>query len=1180
MNESSPPTDDPNESILAHFVQDLEETADLEEVVRKYQAAHPHLADQFRGLAGTRRRFEDIVDGRDRGEEPPPYLGGFHLVRRIGRGGMGEVFEAVEERLRRRVAVKIVHRQRLSPMHRVRFLREQLVLAKLHQTHIVPIFAAGEEGTLQYFAMPYIEGAALHHALEVARQHDTPWPDGKTPDLSTLARMVSTSNGQGAPATTTDSGAATVPARGDSLPPRETLSLGYFRSVATVMADVADALQHAHGAGIIHRDVKPSNIMISRDEKCWIIDFGLAGYRKNRNGGSPDQEELTTGPTAVTGVMGTPQYMAPEQWTEPQEVDARADVWGLGATLYELLTLQPAFQGASDVEVQNKVLSSSPEPPRRQVHGLPRDLESICLKSLEKDPGQRYQTARELADDLRRWLRDEPPSVARFKRWRHLGTWVRHNKGWTAAIGVLLLAFFTLLLGWGVFEKAEAESAHREALLHEETAQAARGEAQAARREALVLQLQQTRLAERRIGWSKVVLEQAWQAATIRIDDNVRNQAIAALAGTDARLEKEMPHGASALAWDGKGEKLLIGAPRKGKASLWKRGSDEEVPFETGGQGPVAFRADGTPVQLLAYPKDRWWAGLWDMRKRQCIRTFPIPPGGKAELPNARYPVLLSMTPDGTHVASATAEVDGKGNLVRGHLAAWEAGTGKVLVKSEAKATALALSPNGALLAIGDEDGEIRLWSLADGKELRPLSSGRTEISALAFGRNAHCSESGENGGPAARWLLASGGAGGIVTIWDLRTRQVKTRCHGSCWDIQTVAFSPDGMTLASAGHSASELWDTATGRLLLVGWGMDWATDIAFSPDGQRLAVCSDHHAPGQSHVKVYELESGRGMQSLRGLVGSIARVRFSRDGRWVAALSNNWEAAIWDTGNNRLLHVLNAPKGMFADNADLCFSPDGSRFAFVSGKQAKMWEVSSGRELGSWDLFLGLTDRLAFRSRDELVAFRMETASGRPPLGRVSRVCRIRHLTLPNRIKLLPEIMHFDSHVFSAAISPDGSHVVAAGLARAKDRSVRIYDGNTGKEVGTLPVNETGGPPFVRLDETGKMLSYGLIDGDQTALVDFPSGKMKGIIPSHWTLGPGANYWVGGLPADQPGWILVRRRDDRRLFTFGIDSSVSAGAFSAEGERLVWGHTDGSVVVCDIPAVQRRLAGIGLGW
>jgi hypothetical protein len=220
-------------------------------------------------------------------------------------------------------------------------------------------------------------------------------------------------------------------------------------------------------------------------------------------------------------------------------------------------------------------------------------------------------------------------------------------------------------------------------------------------------------------------------------------------------------------------------------------------------------------------------------------------------------------------------------------------------------------------------------------------------------------------------------------------------------------------------------------------------------------------------------------------------------------------------------------------------------------------------------------------------LVLFRMETGDGLPPVGEVSwrehpRVCRIRRLSCPNKLDVVAEIEDFNKRVFDAVISPDGSTIVAAGLGGpdGKHRQVRMYDGTYGKEVRPLPVNRTVGEIGLRLDPTGKILAYQTENGDQVTLVDVPSGKVTGVLPYWlWSLSPGANCWVSGYPP--PGVTLARRQDGKRLLAVDIDGGGSCvGPFSADGTRWTWGHADGSVTVCDIPAVQRRLAAIGLGW
>jgi serine/threonine protein kinase len=888
-------TPDAEDAILGQFVRELESTADREALVRRYAEQYPALAGEFQPLAALNRMMQ-----QPQAEAPalPPRLGEFRILRKIAQGGMGEVYEAEQERLRRRVAVKVIRHGRISGQARARFLREQMVLARLHQTHIVPIHTAGEEGPLQYFAMPFIEGAPLHHVVRTAFARETAGRHSKTPTLGELASL------------TADSGADVEP---DAQPSEAeagplTLSPEYFRSVAQVMVDAAEALHHAHGAQILHRDLKPSNVMVDTAGQCWIIDFGLAGYLT----AAEDDGRRDLEPATDTGVLGTPQYMAPEQFQG--RADVRSDVWGLGVTLYELLTLRPAFAGRTEGEIRDRILQAEPPSPCQRVRNLPVDLAAVCRKALRKEPTQRYQTAQEFAEDLRRWLRYEPVRARPSHLLRRVALWCRRNRGWSTALAISFVALIGLM-GAGLLSAEER--------------------ARNQQREARLLELQQLRLGRRVAGWS----DQAWglvrEVVRLRKGDDIRDQVVAMLDGLDGRRTKQFRHGASALAWDAAGKRLLMGAAKKGTAGLWEEARDEVIRFEHTGEGPVAFQADGTPVQLVADPKNRWSVALWDMDKGRPLGSFLIPPGSKAEAATALNPVLLAMTGDGRFVAAATFEEGKDGRAVRGHFAAWEAGTGRLLAKAEAKVTALGLSPDGRLLAAADEDGRIRLWSLAEGKELEPLHSGRLAVHALAFGRNPHRPETRSDDSPTAAWLLASGEEGGTVVVWDLRTRRVKSRCHSAAWDVSAVAFSPDGTTLASAGRG-SNLWDVATGRLLLTDWGLDEGTSVEFSADGRRLAVSSDHPVPGNSDVAVYELRLEPELQTLRGLVGCIARIRFSSDNRWVAALSFNWQVALWDSRTRHLLHVFEVPKGLFADNADFCFSPDGSRLAFVTGRQA----------------------------------------------------------------------------------------------------------------------------------------------------------------------------------------------------------------------------------------------------
>lgn len=323
---------------------------------------------------------------------------------------MGVIYEAVQEPLGRRVAVKVIRRKQISPTARERFLREQKVLARLHQSHIVPIFAAGSEGSRQYFAMPYVQGVPLNRLVGAALEQASTPSSSKTPPLSDLAQAELDRRVSARPSAELDKDTSDAVSQADTNRTEEraasvraesavrlALSDTYFRSVARVIADAAEAVQHAHDAGILHRDLKPSNLMVDTRGHCWIIDFGLAGFvggKESTTAPNAERQQFAE-PPAMSEVMGTLQYMAPEQYD--QRADHRTDVWGLGVTLYELLSLRRAFDGDSRRSLKSSICSRPPTDPRQLVSGVPDDLAKICDKAMKIEPARRYQAADDLS---------------------------------------------------------------------------------------------------------------------------------------------------------------------------------------------------------------------------------------------------------------------------------------------------------------------------------------------------------------------------------------------------------------------------------------------------------------------------------------------------------------------------------------------------------------------------------------------------------------------------------------------------------------------------------------------------------------------------------------------------------------------------------------------------------------
>jgi serine/threonine protein kinase len=435
-----PPTDDDSLAGLVGRIAD-------EFVEKLERGEHPQIEDYVRGHPPTiaealRCALTDVLLIRQPdlapSTEPPPVLGDFKIKRQVGRGGMGVVYEAEQLSLGRRVALKVLPAVVTRGSQGLRFIYEARLAARLHHTNIVPVFASGVDSGFYFYAMQFIDGPTLAQVVRELRRF----------------RRVDTA------AVTADSTPPTTPAEHEPAPDLEvdgalnetptpwvsTLTTNhashrgeYYRTVARLGIEAAEGLAHAHEFHIVHRDMKPGNMMVDERGHVWITDFGLAHHK--------GQAELTK-----TGdIIGTPAYMSPEQASGQRGVlDHRTDIYSLGATLYELLALKPPF-GGSTPEILRQIERDEPLTPRRADRAIPVELETIVLKAMEKDPEDRFATARELADDLRRFLenkpiRAKPPTLLqRAKKWAR-----RHRTPLRVAGALTLLSLigFTALLAW------------------------------------------------------------------------------------------------------------------------------------------------------------------------------------------------------------------------------------------------------------------------------------------------------------------------------------------------------------------------------------------------------------------------------------------------------------------------------------------------------------------------------------------------------------------------------------------------------------------------------------------------------------------------------------------------------------------------------------------------------------
>jgi serine/threonine protein kinase len=454
--------------------------------IEQYEAQHPQLAQEIRDLFPALLLMDNLGDGslgatpsaagrsatRDfpRSNEPAPErLGDYTILREIGRGGMGVVYEAEQGSLGRRVALKVLPAHALAnPTQLRRFEREARAAGRLHHTNIVPVFGVGVEGSSHYYVMQYIQGQPLNEVLSELRRlrrgasnnsPDRVLEPQLTPTVSDVARSLWQGNfappdpalgidpestvGAPPPQRKPTSPASGSTSESSNNPPDSNALVRsaspahsgsrYARTVANLGIQAAGALDYAAQQGVLHRDVKPSNLLLDVRGTLWVTDFGLAKLA--------DQEDLTH-----TGdLLGTLRYMAPERFRG--KGDARSDVYGLGLTLYELLALRPAYEETDRSRLIDLMNRAEPTPLTKLDPSIPRDLATVIHKAVARDPSDRYQTAGELADDLQKFLDDRPIRARRLGFTGVAWRWARRNKTVASLLATVATMLVVLAVG-------------------------------------------------------------------------------------------------------------------------------------------------------------------------------------------------------------------------------------------------------------------------------------------------------------------------------------------------------------------------------------------------------------------------------------------------------------------------------------------------------------------------------------------------------------------------------------------------------------------------------------------------------------------------------------------------------------------------------------------------------------
>lgn len=962
---------------------------------------------------------------------------GYEIVGELGRGGMGVVYKARQTSLNRFVALKMI----LSGAHagtqqRERFRREGEAAAHLKHPNIVQVYEVGEHERHPYCALEYVEGRPLNDVIR-----------------------------EGVP------------------PPAWS---------AAIIEELARAVDYAHRRGIVHRDLKPGNILLENvDSRQQTVDssptttvlptpnranstvyrlLSTVYFPKITDFGLAKRLDEKDSHTRTGDILGTPSYMAPEQAAgKSKEIGPPADIYALGAILYELLSGVPPFEGQSTWDIVTKVLNQDPMPPSRRNAQAPRDLETICLKCLHKEPAKRYETGLALAEDLHRYLNGEPIEARPVGQLERGVMWVRRRPGISVLLGTSAALLLALLIGGWVAALKQAHSnyaleqvnrANHQALVRLNITQGLHyvededliGSLVWFAR-ALALERDDSRESTHRIRLASVLrqcprLEQLWfhDASVTHISfspdahwvltssDDHTVRVWDALTGAP-RFEP-LRHDQAVLhaAFNRDGSRIVTGSADK-TAAIWDALTGRRIVTLAGHEKPVrdaGFSPDGARVVTASADGT---ARLWDAASGAVIGT---------PLVHASPVVRASFHPDSARVL--TCSEDGSARIWR-----IENGTANLerRIKHDGPVHDAIFSPDGSQVATCSEDGSARLWDTATGKPTAAPLRHHGSVLQVAFRPDGK--------------RLATASADLTARVWDCKTGAALAPVLRHYSAVSSVAFSADGMRIVTGSDdNTCRLWDAENGRPItppLLHNGE--VGQVCFSPDGMRIATAAEDTTariyelePGETAIPtlqhagpvlqasfdstgarvltasddgiahIWDAASGKRVAELRGHQGAVLDASFSSDGRHILTAGADMTARVWDAANFQMLRILSGHGGPVRTAA---FSPDGSRILTTSDDgTARIWDRVSGNVLV--DLGMG-------SNRERVVHAVFSPDGVRIATGSADGTVGIRDSVSGKQVgqcqQQLRQVLHL-------AFSPDRRQLAVACL----DRTVRLLD------------------------------------------------------------------------------------------------------------------------------------------